>query len=405
MRGLTWATGATVVAVVLAGCQSSGPAGPRATGAAPGATTSPGAPASEPGGTPSPSEVPAPRVTIAPADEATKVRPDATVTVRAENGRLGAVTVTDDTGAQVPGEAAGDVEWRTVPGALKGATRYTVTVGTVGSDGSTSTRRSTFRTLTPAATNRAVLLPGDDWDVGVGMPVIVRFASPVRNRGKVVDALTVTSTPGVTGSWRWMSDQEVHYRPSTYWPAGAKVSVRAALGGVETSKGVWGKRTVTTAFAVGAAQVSTVDVARHTMTVRRNGKVIRTIPVTTGKKGFQTRAGVKVVMSREAEVNMDAATTGTDPKDPEYYNLQVKWALRLTYSGEFLHAAPWSVRSQGKANVSHGCTGMSTANAKWLYDNSKVGDVVEFVRSPRPLEWGNGYTVWNKPYSAWRSGA
>jgi lipoprotein-anchoring transpeptidase ErfK/SrfK len=276
-----------------------------------------------------------------------------------------------------------------------------VTATATGEDGQKVTRTATFRTLKPRATNRATLVPGDDWNVGVGMPVIVTFAQAVRNRSDVVKALTVTSTPAVRGAWRWMNDHEVQWRPAKYWPSGTKVSVRAALGGVETSPGVWGRRTVTTAFAVGPAQISTVDVRRHTMTVRRDGKVVRTIPVTTGKRGFLTRNGVKVVMSRESQVRMDAATTGTDPTDPNYYDIQVKWALRLTYSGEFLHAAPWSVGQQGRANVSHGCTGMSTANAKWLYDNSRIGDIVEFTGSRRPLEWGNGYTVWNRPFKEW----
>jgi lipoprotein-anchoring transpeptidase ErfK/SrfK len=161
---------------------------------------------------------------------------------------------------------------------------------------------------------------------------------------------------------------------------------------------------VTSTFTIGPSQISTVDVNRHTMTVRRNGQVIRVIPVTTGKPGLLTRNGVKVIMSREASVRMDAATTGTDPKDPNYYNVLVHWAMRLTYSGEFLHAAPWSVAQQGKANVSHGCTGMSDANAKWMFDHSRVGDVVVFTGSPRPLEWGNGYTAWNESFTAWSSG-
>jgi lipoprotein-anchoring transpeptidase ErfK/SrfK len=158
---------------------------------------------------------------------------------------------------------------------------------------------------------------------------------------------------------------------------------------------------VTSDFSVGSAMVSTVDVTAHTLTVRRDGRTLRTIPVTTGKSGFATRNGIKVIMSRSAQVRMDAATTGTDPKDPNYYNVLVNWAMRLTYSGEFLHAAPWSVGSQGRANVSHGCTGMSTANAKWLYDRSKVGDVVVYVHSRRSLEPGNGYTAWNVPFSTW----
>ena len=100
---------------------------------------------------------------------------------------------------------------------------------------------------------------------------------------------------------------------------------------------------------------------------------------------------------------MDAATTGTDPSDPEYYNLKVKYAMRLTHSGEFLHQAEWSVRSQGRENVSHGCTGMSPTDAAWLFSRSRVGDVVVFTGSKRPLEWGNGYTAWEMSYRQWSS--
>ena len=173
---------------------------------------------------------------------------------------------------------------------------------------------------------------------------------------------------------------------------------------VEVRPGVWGSRTTTSTFRIGAAQISTVDMRTHTLTVRRSGKIIKVIPVTTGKAGFRTRTGIKVIMSREAQVSMDAATTGTDPKDPDYYNLIVRWALRLTYSGEFLHAAPWSVGSQGRANVSHGCTGMSDAQARWMYDYSKIGDVVVYTGGTRALERGNGYTGWNMPFAKWAAG-
>ncbi|MFD0528037.1 L,D-transpeptidase [Kitasatospora arboriphila] len=79
------------------------------------------------------------------------------------------------------------------------------------------------------------------------------------------------------------------------------------------------------------------------------------------------------------------------------YDLQVEWATRVTWSGEYVHAAPWSVGSQGKANVSHGCTGMSTENAKWFFDNTRVGDIVQVVNSlGHEMEpFGNGYGDWN----------
>ena len=75
---------------------------------------------------------------------------------------------------------------------------------------------------------------------------------------------------------------------------------------------------------------------------------------------------------------MDAATVGIEPGDPEYYNIpDVQYAQRVTYSGEFLHAAPWSVYAQGSSNVSHGCVGMSTDNGAWLFSITHRGDPVE----------------------------
>jgi len=345
---------------------------------------------------------------VAPADGAKNVRPDTPVVVTVKGGKVSSAELATADGQRLKGRVDGGGGWQATD-ALKPATSYTLKVTTHSDSGSTSTTRSSFKTLTPRAYNRVTLLPGDDWTVGLGMPVVVTFAAPVANRAAAEKGLTVASTPAVNGAWRWITSTQAQWRPKSYWPAGTKVKVTAAVGGVELSSGVWGRRTVTSAFSIGARQISTVDIAKHTLSVTRNGKVIKVIPVTTGmtnsKPTFPTRGGIKVIMSRESTVRMDAATTGTDPKDPNYYNLTVHWALRLTYSGEFLHAAPWSVGQQGRANVSHGCTGMSDANAKWMYDHSQVGDVVKYVNSKRPLEWGNGYTAWNKSFADWSKDA
>ena len=93
---------------------------------------------------------------------------------------------------------------------------------------------------------------------------------------------------------------------------------------------------------------------------------------------------------------MDAASIDVDEGDPEYYRLDVEYAMRVTWSGEYLHAAPWSVSSQGDENVSHGCTGMSDEAASWFYNNSKIGDVVNYVNGNRSMEPWNGYTDWNR---------
>ena len=149
-----------------------------------------------------------------------------------------------------------------------------------------------------------------------------------------------------------------------------------------------------------------VDVRGHKMTVKINGKVARTLPITTGKAGFETRAGTKLIMEKHDVKRMDAATTGISEDDPEYYNIpDVQYAMRVTYTGEFIHAAPWSVGSQGAANVSHGCVGLSTSDALWLYNRSSIGDPVEFINSPRTLEDGNGWTDWDESYQEFKQGS
>jgi lipoprotein-anchoring transpeptidase ErfK/SrfK len=238
------------------------------------------------------------------------------------------------------------------------------------------------------------------------MPVIVTFDVPVKNRALYERNMRVQSTPGVEGSWTWFSDREAHFRPQTFWPAHAKVKINLRLNGLSAGAGIYGQQDQLIDFKIGSKRVTVVDVAKHRLKYTVDGKVVKTIPVTTGDNGHRTREGTKVIMEKFSSIDMDAATTGVDSEDPGYYNIEnVRWAMRVTNSGEFLHAAPWSVGSQGRANVSHGCTGMSTANANWLYHHSRRGDVVRYVHSPRTLEDRNGWTDWNVPWSTWLEGS
>ncbi len=250
------------------------------------------------------------------------------------------------------------------------------------------------------------MAPLQDETVGVGMPVIVTFDVPVTDKASIEKHLSVTSSPRQPGAWHWISDNEVHWRPRTYWKAGTDVSVDVDINSVPAGAGIYGQESRHVDFHVGDAHVYKVNAQTHQMQVFSNGKLLRTIPITTGKAGFTTRSGTKVIIEKFETKRMNSETVGIGKNNPDYYDIDdVKYAMRLTYSGEFIHAAPWSVGSQGYANVSHGCTGMSTDNAKWLYDMTIRGDVVQYTGTDRPMTLTNGYGDWNESFADYRSGS
>jgi len=330
---------------------------------------------------------------------------DAPLTVSTEGGDLDDVRVTSPAGP-VQGSVA-DGTW-TASGRLEPGTDYRLVASATRSDGSTVERARTFHTvdLTLDEQTFPSVAPLDGETVGVGMPVVVTFDLPVTDRARFERHMSVTSTPAQEGSWYWLSDREAHYRPATYWKPGTDVSVDLDINSLPAGNGIYGQESRRLDFHVGDSVVSRVDVRSHTMRTFVNGKLARTIPISAGKPGWETRSGTKVVIEKFRQKRMNAATIGVSESDPEYYDLSnVEYALRVTYSGEFLHAAPWSVGSQGSANVSHGCVGMSLADAQWLYDRTSRGDVVEVTGSARQMTLDNGYGDWNLSAAAWKQGS
>ena len=242
--------------------------------------------------------------------------------------------------------------------------------------------------------------------VGVGMPVIIHFDVPVTNKKAIERHLSVETSPHQVGAWHWISDNEVHWRPKHYWQPGTTVTVNADVNSVPAGNGVYGQLDRSETFNVGDAIIMKVNVASHEMRVYDNGTLLRTIPISAGKPGFITRSGIKVIISKAPKVEMDASTVGIPKSSPEYYDLTVYWDMRVTYSGEFLHAAPWSDAAQGVANTSHGCVGMTTDNAKWLYGLTHGrGDVVIVHGSDRHMTLTNGYGDWNESFKEWKAGS
>lgn len=328
------------------------------------------------------------------------------VELTAEGGELTDVRAETADGTALAGRVR-DGAWVST-GRLEPGTDYVVRGSARRSDGSTVTRPVRFRTqeLTLDEQTFASVAPLAGETVGVGMPVVVTFDLPVADQAAFERHMTVTSTPAQPGTWHWLSDTEAHYRPRTYWQAGTDVSVDIDVNSVPAGNGIYGQESRTVDFQVGDAHVYKVNARTHQMQVFSNGDLLRTLPVTTGKPGFTTRSGTKVIMEMFEERRMNSETVGISADDPEAYDIDdVQWAMRLTHSGEFIHAAPWSVGSQGRANVSHGCTGLSTADAGWLYAMTRRGDVVEYTGTDRWMTLDNGYGDWNATYADYQAGS
>jgi len=337
------------------------------------------------------------------------VDPSKPFTVTAEPGaRITDVTLSGPDGRQVAGELAADQHsWQTT-GRLRAGTGYTVRVAADDGKGGRGETSSTFTTAAAERLLTAELGPDSAGSgvYGVGQPLTVKLSEAVKDpaaRQEVERGLTVASQPAVTGAWYWVDDKNLHFRPQEYWPANAQVKLGYDLAGVRVSDGLYGGDPAALSLRTGDRVEALVDAGSHQLTYKRNGEVVKTLPVTTGKPGFSTRNGVKVVLGKESDVRMNGETIGISAGSNESYDLDVKWATRVTWSGEYVHAAPWSVGSQGKENVSHGCTGMSTDNAYWFFQNTRVGDIVQVVNSlGHPMEpFGNGFGDWNISWDDW----
>ncbi|MFA6298228.1 MAG: Ig-like domain-containing protein [Nocardioides sp.] len=332
---------------------------------------------------------------------------DKIVEVSASDGRLTTVEVTSAAGP-LGGSLSSDGATWTAGDRLEPGTDYTLRAVVKGTEGDPVRRtvKFTSQTLTLDEQTYPSVAPLAGETVGVGMPVIVSFDLPVTDRAAFERHMTVTSSPQQRGSWHWLSDNEAHWRPAKYWKPGTEVSVDVDINGVAAGNGIYGQEDRVVDFEVGDAHIYKVNARTYQMQVFSNGKLLRTMPITTGKPGFTTRSGTKVIIEKFDSKRMNSETVGIAAGSAEAYDIDnVQWAMRVTYSGEFIHAAPWSTGSQGYANVSHGCTGMSTADAGWLYDMTRRGDVVEYTGTDRPMTLDNGYGDWNASFADYAKGS
>ncbi len=337
-------------------------------------------------------------LTFVPAQGATSVAPDAPVVVRASAGNLRSVRVTSPSGAAVDGALTSATEWRSTA-ALAYGTDYQASATVWDGPAVRVSRTATFHTLTPSEGVTTSVFPNTGLSVGVGQPVVFRFSrylSDPAARAAVVRHLSVHVSKDVVGGWFWYSNRELHFRPKEFWPHGAQVTVAWDLTGWNAGNGAWGAGQGATQFSISDARVSFVDLVTHQMKVTANGKTIATFQISGGKPKDPTMGGVHIVLDRQSVVHMVSSTVGIPVHSPDGYDELVYDDVHISDSGEYVHAAPWSVASQGRANVSHGCVNLSPADAKAFFAFSRVGDVVVIAGSPRPPARGDhGVMDWD----------
>lgn len=345
-----------------------------------------------------------PRVNASVTDGAVGVTVDAPVTVSAENGVLGGVTMTNEEGASIAGRFSADgLTWSTTD-PLDYNEQYTLNAQSLGLGG-VANRRLRFETHSPANLTMPYVLPNDGEVVGVGQPIAVRFDENITDRLAAQRAITVKTNPPVEGAFYWLNNREVRWRPAKYWKPGTSVDVTVNTYGVALGDGLFGQGDVATHFTVGDEVIASADDNTKTLTIRRNGEVVKAMPISMGKNSSPTNNGVYIIGERFDHLVMDSSTYGVPVNSPNGYRTEVDFATQMSYSGIYVHGAPWSVGSQGYSNVSHGCLNVSTANARWFYENTKRGDIVEVVNTVGSVLPGTeGLGDWNIPWDQWRTG-
>ena len=355
-----------------------------------------------------------PKVLTPIADGAVGVSPADPIPVRVDNGKLTAVTLFTPDGTPVAGQIAPDgTSWQLTE-QLGFNRRYRLQAEAVGIGGTTSTAIS-FTTLAPRNKTHPWLLPGENEVVGIGQPVAIQFDENIPDRHAAQDAIKITTTPAVEGAFYWVNNREVRWRPEHFWAPGTKVTVDVNTYGRDLGSGLIGDSDIHSSFTIGDPMVFTADDNTKMVTVYENGQVIKEMPTSMGMGGtetiggttlsFWTQPGTYTVMDKANPVIMDSSTYGLPINSRLGYKESINWATRISTDGIYLHELESTVWAQGNTDTSHGCLNLSAANAKWFFDFSQPGDVVEIKNTGgAPLEvWQNG--DWTLSWADWAAGS
>ncbi|MDO5513541.1 Ig-like domain-containing protein [Corynebacterium sp.] len=334
-------------------------------------------------------------------DGAEDVDPSVPVTVTSEEG-LTSVTMTNQNGKVVESELSADKKTWTTAEVLGYHRTYTI----VAKDRAGQTSTTVFETPSPASTSGVALAPLDGAVVGVAQTITMRFGVAIKDRQAAQDAITITTSPAVEGAFYWLNNSELRWRPAEYWQPGTSVSVRADLYGAHLGGGTYGSQDNEMSFTIGEDVRTVVDDATKSMTVYRGGEALRTIPVSLGRDTarWATPNGTYIIGDQLESMVMDSMTYGL-AYDEGGYKTPVSYATQMSWSGIYVHAAPWSVGDQGYRNVSHGCINVTTEAAQWFQNTVKRGDPVVVQNTVGgTLSGYDGLGDWNIPWETWKQG-
>ncbi|WP_245743975.1 L,D-transpeptidase [Lentzea fradiae] len=343
-------------------------------------------------------------LTLALNDGAADVSPGLPVIATAADGKLTDVKLTNADGKVVEGKMNPESTQWTNTEPLGYSKTYKLSATATGADGKTETKESSFTTVKPRTLTYVSVNPQDGTTIGVGQPLAFYFDEPVADKVAAEKMLEITTEPKVEGAFYWFNKKEVHWRPEKFWKPGTKITMNIKVYGKHVGDGIYGQEDRTITTTVGDEVIYEADGQTHQVNVKVNGQVVRTMPTSMGKPADATPTGTYVLMEKYSHMVMDSTTYGLALENGGY-RTPVDWAYRMSNSGIFFHGAPWSVGDQGHRNVSHGCLNLSQENAKWVFDNSKQGDVVIVTNSGGPplQEW-DGFGDWQVPWSTWVQG-
>ena len=126
------------------------------------------------------------------------------------------------------------------------------------------------------------------------------------------------------------------------------------------------------------------------------------MPVSLGKKSTPSSSGTMVVMEKKEPTVFD---TRDEPDPANRYVTEIDFAQRLTWGGEYIHAAPWSEGVQGRRTSRTAASTCRRRTPAGCSSKTRIGDPITVKGTERKLAAGNGWTAWSLSWAEFVKGS